>query len=182
MSRKAKGLDAVRQRNMLKKSMLGSCKKYAEQLEKENYELKNDPNTVIGQFIGKFRELYSQNQRLSTLSAVLIQKLEGKVVITKEELEQFQTKMINIKWELPEGVEKIEDAKEFTFSFETMDAPEGGQPVVATETPGVTIEPVDPEIAGELVEEAAVVGEGYNEAMAEANPEIVADPSKAYSE
>jgi hypothetical protein len=135
MGRRAKGLDAVRQRNMLKKSMLSSCRKYAEQLEKENYDLKTDPGTAIGQFIGQFRELYSQNQRLSVLSASLIKKLDDKVVLSREEMESFKEKRINIKWEIADG-ETVETAKEFTFTYELEDAPPQGQPVQATEAPG----------------------------------------------
>jgi hypothetical protein len=140
MGKRSKGLDAVRERNRLKKGMLSSCKKYAEQLEKENYELKNDPNTVIGAFIGQFRELYSQNQRLSVLGASLINKLGDKVVLTKEEMEAFKDKRINIKWEIADG-ETVETAKEFVFSYELQDAPPQGQPVQATEQPG--LEPVE---------------------------------------
>ena len=140
MSRRNKGgVEGVISRNMLKKSMLASCKKYAEQLERENYALKNDPNTVIGQFIGQFREMYGQNQRLSTLAAALIKRLDDKVTLSKDELEAYKTKRINIKWELPEGVEKFEDATEYIFTYELQDAPEGGQPVQATEQPGEDI-------------------------------------------
>jgi len=160
MGKRAKGLDAVRQNNMLKKQMLSACKKYAEQLEKENFELKNDPNTIIGQFIGQFRELYGQNQRLSVLTASLIRKLDEKVILTKEEMESFKDKRINIKWEIADG-ETVETAKEFVFTYELEDAPPQGQPVQATELPtpaaiasaAVIDAPVDPEIAGELVEE-----------------------------
>lgn len=153
MGRRSKGLDAVRQNNMLKKQMLSACKKYAEQLEKENYELKNDPNSVVGAFIGQFRELYGQNQRLSVLAASLIKKLDDKVVLTKEEMEAYKEKRINIKWEIADG-ETIETAKEFTFSYELQDAPPQGQPVQPTEQPTpaaiaavADIEPVDSEIA-----------------------------------
>jgi hypothetical protein len=135
MGKRSKGVDAVIQKNMLKKAMLSSCKKYAEQLEKENYALKNDPGTVIGQFIAQFRELYSQNQRLSTLAAALIKMLGDKVVLPKEEMESYNGKRINIKWEIADG-ETIETAKEFTFTYELQDAPPQGQPVQTTETPG----------------------------------------------
>lgn len=140
MGKRSKGVDAVISKNMLKKSMLTSCKKYAEQLERENYALKNDPSTVIGQFIGQFRELYSQNQRLSTLSACLIKKLNDSVVLTKEEMESYNGKRINIKWEIAEG-ETLENAKEYTFTYELQDAPPQGQPVQATETPGAEAVP-----------------------------------------
>jgi hypothetical protein len=135
MGKRSKGVDAVVSKNMLKKSMLSSCKKYAEQLERENYALKNDPGSVIGQFIAQFRELYSQNQRLSTLAACLIKKLDDKVVLTKEEMESYNGKRINIKWEIADG-ETVETAKEYTFTYELQDAPPQGQPVQTTETPG----------------------------------------------
>jgi len=134
MGRRSKGLDAIRQRNTLKKQMLSSCRKYVEQLEKENYDLKNDPSTVIGSFIGQFRELYGQNQRLSVLAVSLIRKLNDKVVLTKEEMESLQQKRINIKWEVADG-ETVETAKEFAFTYELQDAPPQGQPVQATEQP-----------------------------------------------
>jgi len=137
MGKRSKGLGEVRERNRLKKQMLSSCKQYATQLEKENYDLKNDPGSVIGQFVGQFRELYGQNQRLSVLAAALISKvgLDNKVVLNKAEMEAYQTKRINIKWELPEGVEKAEDATEYIFTYELQDAPPEGQPVQATEQP-----------------------------------------------
>jgi hypothetical protein len=122
MGKRAKGLDLVRQQNAVKKSMLVSCRKYAEQLEAENYALKNDPNTVVGQFIGQFRELYSQNSRLSVLAAALIRKLGETVVLTKGELEAYQDKRINIKWEVPEGQDAT-TATEFNFTYELQDAP-----------------------------------------------------------
>jgi hypothetical protein len=144
MGKRSKGLNAVQQNNMLKKSMLASCKKYAEQLEAENYALKNDPNTVIGQFIGQFKELYSQNSRLSVLAACLIKKLDDTVVLTKDEMEQFKQKRINIKWEVADG-ETAETAKEFTFTYELQEAPPEGQPVQQTEQPGELPECTDPD-------------------------------------
>jgi hypothetical protein len=158
MGRRAKGLDAVRQNNMLKKQMLSSCKKYAEQLEKENYELKNDPNTIIGQFIGQFRELYGQNQRLSVLGASLIKKIGDKVVLSREEMESFKQKRINIKWEVPDG-ETVETAKEFVFSYELEDAPQEGQPVQVTEMPSPAAIASAAVVGGEAVEVAEVTAE-----------------------
>jgi hypothetical protein len=166
MGKRSKGLDAVRQNNRLKKQILSSCKKYAEQLEAENYALKNDPSSMVGKFIGQFRELYGQNQRLSVLAACLIRKLGENVVLTKEEMEAYKEKRINIKWEIADG-ETVETAKEYTFSYELQDAPPQGQPVQATEqptpaaiasaavveseehvisTPGIVASPIDEEI------------------------------------
>lgn len=139
------GHGRIKQKNYFKKQYLNQAVKYIEQLEKENKALKEDPNTVIGQFIGQFRELYGQNSRLSVLAASLIKKLTDmgcQVRCTKEELEQFKGQRINIKWELPEGVEKPEDAAEFIFSYELQPEPEA-QPVQvqATEQPGVCTDP-----------------------------------------
>ena len=141
MSRR-KGLSLVKEKNKLKKEAMGPLRKYAEQLEAENYALKNDPNTVIGKFIGQFRELYSQNSRLSVLTACLIKKLDDKVVLSKEEMEQFQNNRINIKWEVPDG-ETVETAKEFTFSYELVPV-EQQTPAAA---PQLSVECGDPECA-----------------------------------
>jgi hypothetical protein len=129
----------LRQKNAMKRQSLERAIPYIESLEKENEALRGDPNTYIGQFIGQFREMYSQNSRLSVLAAALIKRLNGKVTLTKEEMTAFENNRINIKWELPEGVEKIEDAAEYVFSYELQPVQQPGAPqaatVVATETP-----------------------------------------------
>src|SRR5277367_5757744 len=130
------GRGFIKAKNKLKKEYMAPLRAYAEQLEKENAALKGDPNTVIGQFIGQFRELYGQNSRLSVLAASLIKKLGDSVVMSKEEMESFQNKRINIKWEIADG-ETVETAKEFIFSYELQEAPQEGQPVQATQQPGV---------------------------------------------
>ena len=166
MGKRAKGLDAVRQANSLKKQMLSSCKKYAEALEKENYELKNDPNTVIGAFIGQFRELYGQNQRLSVLAASMIRKLGDSVVLSKDEMESFQKQRINIKWEIPDG-QTVETATEYTFSYELQEAPPEGQHVQATETPGPAVVAVVPEgVAVGAVQDAVTLPASEPELLA----------------
>ena len=65
-------------------------------------------------------ELYSQNSKLSVLAAALMDKLKdekGNVLVTKEAMEKFKGYRLQIKWELPEGVEKPEDAAEYLFSY-----------------------------------------------------------------
>jgi len=126
------GRGYVKQKNAMKKQYMEPLRKYCEQLEKENAALKGDPNTVIGQFIGQYREVYSQNSRLSVLCATLIKKLGEKVVVAKEEMESFQQKRINIKWEVPEGF-TVETATEYTFSYELQDAPQAQSQVQAPE-------------------------------------------------
>lgn len=129
------GRGYIKQKNKLKMEFNAQLRKMVDELQKENTALKNDPNSVVGQFVGQFRELYGQNQRLSTLAAVLIKKLNDSVTLTKEELEQFNTKRINIKWEVGDD-ETVETATKFTFTYELQDAPPEGQPVQATEQPG----------------------------------------------
>jgi hypothetical protein len=129
------GTGFKKQKNAMKKQFLATAVKEIERLEKDNHALKTDPNTVIGQFIGQFREVYGQNSRLSVLAACLLSKLGGTSAVSVEEMEAFKGHRINIKWDLPEGVEKHEDAKEYIFSFEAVkDQPQ----------PTVTLEPVQP--------------------------------------
>jgi hypothetical protein len=108
----------VKDRNKLKKMFLGSLQKYCQRLEAENAALKSDPNTAIGQFISQMNQLYSQNNKLSVLCAALLKAQGNAVKLTKEEMEAFKGMRLQIKWELPEGVEKPEDASEFIFSYE----------------------------------------------------------------
>ena len=129
------GRGYLKQKKALRMSLMEPLKKYAKQLEEENKALKEDPNSVIGQFIGNFRELYSQNAKLSVLAATLIKRLGDAVVVSKAELGLLQNKQVNIKWEIPDGV-KPEDATEYRFTYETKDAPPQGQPVQHTQAPG----------------------------------------------
>jgi hypothetical protein len=138
------GRGYVKQKNKLKMEFNAQLRKMVDELQKENQALKNDPNSVVGQFVGQFRELYGQNQRLSTLAAVLIKKLNDSVVLTKEELEQFSTKRINIKWEVGDD-ETVETATKFVFTYELQDAPPQGMPVQPTEDPASIPECTDPE-------------------------------------
>lgn len=137
------GRGLIKAKNNLKRQYMKPLQDYCKQLEAENAALKGDPGTLIGQFIGQFRELYSQNARLSVLTACLIKKLGENVVLSRDEMEQFQTKRINIKWEIADG-ETMETAKEFTFTYELTDAPEQGQPVQKTENPDEIPECTDP--------------------------------------
>jgi len=110
----------IKDRNRLKKQFLGSLQKYCQRLEAENAALKGDPNTVIGQFIGQMNDLYSQNNKLSVLCATLLKQQGNAVKVTKDEMEAFKGMRLMIKWDLPEGVEKPEDASEYTFSYEAV--------------------------------------------------------------
>jgi len=107
---------------MVKKQFLKSLRQYCQQLEDENRKLK-DPSSVIGQFAANYEALVKTNQRLSVLVASLLRQREGKVKVSKDELEAFKGLLINVKWEMPEGVGKPEDASEYIFSYETLPDP-----------------------------------------------------------
>src|SRR5208337_4776358 len=102
---------------------------YCEQLEKQLEALKTDPNTTLGQVINQARELYTQNSRLSVLTAALLESLGNKVTVSKAAMDKFENHRILIKWELPEGVEKAEDATEFVFMYEAVKNEPQGQPI-----------------------------------------------------
>lgn len=148
----------LRQKNAMKRQYLSQAVKYIEQLEKENEALRLDPNTEVGRFFTQFRELYAQNSRLSVLAAALIKKLGDRVELTKEEMEAYKENRINIKWELPEGTEKPEDAASFVFTYELQPA-QAPQPIDVVPPPADTVpvteipEATDPEL-GDLDEEA----------------------------
>ena len=140
------GHGRIKAKNKMKKAYLGQAVQYIERLEKENQALKGDPNTIIGQFIGQFKELHAQNSRLSVLSACLIKKLGDQVKLTKEEMEAFKGNRINIKWELPDGTDPVnpEQASEYIFSFDLV--PENAPPqTIGTPTPEVIPDCTDPD-------------------------------------
>jgi len=114
--------------------------KHIERLTAENEMMKTNPDTVVGQVIGQLRDAIGQNKRLSVLAAALIEAQGGSVLIQKAALTAFETKILNIKWELPEGIEKPDDAESFIFTFEAKDAP---KPEDAPVQPQVTVTPVD---------------------------------------
>jgi hypothetical protein len=144
----------LKQKNALKRQYLSQAVKYIDQLEKENEALRGDPNTMIGQFIGQFRELYSQNSRLSVLAATLIKRLGDKVELQKEEMEAFKDQRINVKWDLPEGTASAEEATSFIFSYEAQPA-EGAQPIDVVPPPADTVVPTEqPAAPEEAVENA----------------------------
>jgi|SRR5271166_1752258 len=112
------------------KMYLPRLKAYCEQLEQQLEALKTDPNTTLGQVITQARELYTQNSRLSVLTAALLEQQGNKVTVKKSAMDRFENHKVLIKWELPEGVEKAEDATEFVFMYEAIkNEPAQPQPV-----------------------------------------------------
>lgn len=112
-------------------------KKYLSKLETENEQLKNDPNTIVGQLIPQMRDAINQNKRLSVLTAAILDSQGGSVSLPKAALESFENKLLNIKWAVPEGVEDVKDADTFIFTYE---AKEQEPP---PDAPSVTITPND---------------------------------------
>ena len=100
--------------------------KHIKKLEDENERMKTDPDTALGQLIPQMREAITQNKRLSVLAAALIDQAGGAVTLDKTALESFETKVLSIKWELPEGVESADVAEKFIFKYEAM-TPEQAQ-------------------------------------------------------
>jgi hypothetical protein len=125
------GRGLIKRKNNLKKEYMAPLRKYAEELERENHALKNDPQSLVGQFISGYRELQTHNSRLSVLAACLIKKLGPQVRLTKEEMESFKGNRINIRWELPEGVLTPEESTEYVFSYDLVPEPVALAPEVA---------------------------------------------------
>jgi hypothetical protein len=151
----------LRQKNAMKRQTLTQAVKYIDQLEKDNEAMRFDPGTMIGKFFTQYRELSSQNSRLSVLCACLLKKSGDKVVLTKEETESFKDQRINIKWELPEGVTEAAEAASFVFTYAVQPIQQPGQPmtVVPTETPGAeSPQEPEPELADTPDEAAETTG------------------------
>lgn len=152
---------------------LPRLKQYCEELERQLEQIKTDPNTTLGQVINQARELYTQNSRLSVLSASLIDLLGGKVTVKKADMEKFDNHRVVVKWELPEGVEKAEDATEFVFLYI---AEKNEQPQIQVSPAMHTTEtPEGGEIATPVVTEASICGDAA--AAIDGIPEAVANAS-----
>lgn len=137
------GRGKIRQRNAIKKQYLGQAVKYIEQLEAENEALKTNPDSVIGQIVPQMRELLSQNKRLSVLAAALMKAQGGKITVPRDDMESFEGYSLRVKWELPEGVDKVEDAKEFVFTYEAIETPKEDEADAEAPTVGVMETPAD---------------------------------------
>ena len=120
MTKDPKPMGIKKWKKTLKTQFRQSCEKYAKQLETELRAVYENPDTVIGKLSVAYNGVQAANQRLSALCACLIKAGGGKVTFSKEELEAFKGMAINIKWELPEGVEKPEEATSFVFSYDAV--------------------------------------------------------------
>ena len=138
------------QNRALKLRYLDTAKKLVEQLQAENETLKNDPNTVVGQVIPQLRDAISQNKKLSVLAAAIIESNGGSVVVSKAALEAFESKVLSIKWTVPEGVESVDKAESLIFSFEALTQEEAA--ARQQQPPQITVTtPAEPETPAEEV-------------------------------
>lgn len=120
MTKTAQPMGMKKYKATVKKQFLGSLRKYAQQLEAELKAVYESPDTIVGKLATAYQGMQGANQRLSALCACLIKTSGGKVKMTKEELESFKGMAINIKWELPEGVTKPDEADSFVFTYDAI--------------------------------------------------------------
>ena len=157
------------------KLYLPQLKKYCEQLEKQLEQIKTDPNTALGQVITQARELYTQNSRLSVLCAALIDKAGAKVSVKKTEMDKFENHRILIKWELPEGVEKPEEAEEFVFMYEATKNEQPQPQVQVGPAPHTTETAEGGELVTPVVTEASITGTDAAEPVEEVGDDVIVD-------
>lgn len=127
------GRGILKRKKQLKFMYLNQAMKEVERLTAENKALKEDPQSIVGKFIGEFNDVVNQNQRLSALTCAMIEKYgepgaqetsEKKgVVITRDEIEAFRGKRLQVKIETPksEGEDvKFDEAKSYIFSYDAF--------------------------------------------------------------
>jgi hypothetical protein len=123
---------------------------YIKKIEFENNELKTNPESVAGQVIPQLRQAITQNKRLSVLAASLIEAAGGSITVSKALLESFETKVLSIKWEVPEGTEDATTATDFVFKYEAISQEEADATVphitVTSNDEGVTEVAAEPVI------------------------------------
>lgn len=125
-------------KNALKMQSIIWLRREYERLTAENNALKGDPTSVIGKFINEFNDVVNQNQRLSSLACAMIAKFgednsvttgEGeaavtvtkrRVEITRDAIEVFRGKRLQVQIETPDGVEKFDEADKYFFSYNAL--------------------------------------------------------------
>ena len=155
-------LGRKKQINTAKKQFLHSIQKYAHALEAENRQLKTDPNTLIGKVIEEYQRAVTATKRLSVLIATVIKMSGGKIEVMKGDLEAFTGMLINIKWQVPDDVNKLEGADRYTFTYDAIPDPQATKQQ-AQETPPAS--PPMPIEAGSASTETAPSGPFIMEAI-----------------
>ena len=140
-----------------KKQFFKSLQQYARGLEKENRELKTDPNTLIGKVIGEYQKAMTASKRLSVLVATVIKTSGGKMEVKRADLESFTDMLINIKWQVPEGTEKPGDANRYIFTYDAIPNPLASQQQAPAAYPQSPPMPETAPVAGIPQEPPAIV-------------------------
>lgn len=141
------GRGILKQKKQFKHQYNGILYKDYQRVVEENKRLKEDPNSVVGQFLQRFNAVTIQNNRLSALAAALIDQLDGKAVIKREVINGFEGYRLTIKIETPEGQDDFAKAEEYIFTYEKVkpEAPTTVLPDGATPPEPPKMECTDPE-------------------------------------
>lgn len=139
------GHGILKRKKLLKEQFLGTLQKELQRLQIENKAIKEDPKSVIGQFISQFNDILEQNQRLSALVCSLIETSEAKsLTMSRSALEAFRGKRLNIHVNSPDGVTELEKADTYVFTYEILPATPSQNPVGPVGSEATPATPVDP--------------------------------------
>jgi len=144
----------------LKLMNLTALQKYAKQLEGQLSAVYKDPDTIIGKLASAYNDVIGANQRLSALCASMLKEQGGRVTLSKELLESFKGFSVNIKWELPDGVEKPEDAASYVFSYDVIRQPQPPEPAPEAQPPAPEPSQVPPVPTEQASTPPAAEGQG----------------------
>ena len=73
------------------------------------------------------------------LAAVMIDALGGTATLSKDALESFESKVLSIKWAVPDGVANVDAATELIFSYEALTQDEAAARVPEVSIPSEEI-------------------------------------------
>lgn len=112
-----------------------------QRIEAENRMLKTDPQSVVGQFLGKLNVLAMQNNKLSALAASFIELGGGKVQVPRALIESFGNHRVTIQIVGDADDEKLVTNYEFTYKKEDPNTPPP-QTVTANDVSPVDAAPI----------------------------------------
>jgi ADP-ribosylglycohydrolase len=111
------GRGILKRKNYFKMQNVKWLQGELERLTAENKGLKEDPQSVVGNFLKEFNDVINQNQRLSALACALLQQKGGKVTIQRDEIEAFRGKRLRVNIANLDDASKFEEAKEYVFTY-----------------------------------------------------------------